>query len=162
MCGGTGHVRRQSTSPSIAGVRNGPSAKVPRATLDDCPRAKSRSPVFTRAGDPSPHCSNARPWPALSSTESDIFRPRRFSSRSAGNQGRALRLLDPKRQCVGCTFTSFLVSACIQPPTVSRHANMSGCGPSPSMTASSRSQSKGALAISCHIGSLCALGAAGH
>ena len=55
------------------------------------------------------------------------------------------------RQWVGCTSSRSRVSTFIQPPTMRRQGNTSACGPSTSRTANSRSQSKGAVAISRHM-----------
>jgi hypothetical protein len=59
-------------------------------------------------------------------------------------------LTPQSRQWVGRTSIRCLVSALTQPERMRRHANTSACGPSRSMTASSRSRSKGALEIGCH------------
>lgn len=60
-------------------------------------------------------------------------------------------LSDHWRQWVGRTSIRFLVTALIQPPRKRRHGKTSACGPSESMTASSRSRSKGAVEIGCHM-----------
>ena len=58
------------------------------------------------------------------------------------------------RQWVGRTSRRSRVCAFIQPCRLRRQGKTRGCGPSPSMTASSRSRSNGAVAIGCHTGPL--------
>lgn len=67
-------------------------------------------------------------------------------------------LANQRRQCVGLTETRSRVEDLIQPLAVRRHAKINGCTLFPSMTASSRSQSYGAVKIPCQIvGSFMAL-----
>jgi hypothetical protein len=54
------------------------------------------------------------------------------------------------RQCVGRTSMYCFVLAPTHPPCARRQANARACGPSRSMTASSRSRSNGAVSIGCH------------
>ena len=51
----------------------------------------------------------------------------------------------------GRTSSRSLVSTFIHPLRMRRHGNTSACGPSSSMTASSRSRSNGAVVTCCHI-----------
>jgi hypothetical protein len=59
-------------------------------------------------------------------------------------------LEDQRRQCVGLTNSRSRVEALIQPLVVRRQAKINGCTRLPSITASSRSQSYGAVDIPSH------------
>src|SRR5579883_1179271 len=59
-------------------------------------------------------------------------------------------LVPHRRQCVGATETGNFVAVLIHPRMLRRHGNISACTSLRSITLSSRSIAKGALAIECH------------
>ena len=63
---------------------------------------------------------------------------------------RGLTAFCQSRQCVGCTLTGALVAALTQPRRTRRHGNTNALTSPASITANSRSRSKGALVMGCH------------